>query len=388
MTNITGTTTSAITSQIAASGTTATASNTGALSKLSGNLDSFLKILTTQLKNQNPLEPLKTEDFTNQLVLYTQAEQQISTNSKLDQLIALNQNKVTSELLGYVGKTVEVSGNNFYYTKGETNVVKYTLPENARSATIAFYNSENKLVASFDAEKTKGTHEFTFTGGRAPDGTIIDSGTFTTRVTAPDSTGKKNLDVTYSTINRVDGTVRENGKELLTFGKLNVNPSAVVSVLNDAGTGSINTGLLNYLGKSIEAQSDIFYLDPSDITAVSYNLPANYSSVQNISLAVLNLDGTIAQSRLASVSELTSGTHYLGFNSATIFTSSLPTDKTYRFAILRPNNASSTFGGQLPPINIGNTYTTRGLVTSVDGKGVNIGTLNLTADKIMEVTIN
>ncbi len=370
-----------ITNGVGASGT---ASGTGALSKLSGNLDSFLKILTAQLKNQNPLEPLKTEDFTNQLVLYTQAEQQINTNSKLDQLISQNNNKVTSDLIGYVGKNIEVKGDQFFYRQGETNQILYTLPENAKSATIAFYDSTGKLVSSFDADKTQGEHAFTFSGGRGPDGKILGNGVYKVRVTAPNSTGKSNLTVAYSTIGRVDGTLRDSktNAELLTVGDLQVAASNVVGVIGEGVVlGGINPNNINYIGKYVQVKDDLFFYNSGSPTLASYDLPSNYSGIANAAISVFNLDGTLAFSRAATGTDLTSGTHTF-----TIPANLALSDGTYRVALTRPNTASTTLSSStLPPINIGINYTTNGKVSSIDTRGVNIGTYATTTDKILRV---
>ena len=56
---------------------------------LAQNFDTFLTLLTTQLKNQNPLEPLDTNQFTSQLVQFAQVEQQLKSNDQLATLVSL-----------------------------------------------------------------------------------------------------------------------------------------------------------------------------------------------------------------------------------------------------------------------------------------------------------
>ena len=74
------------------------------------NFEQFLKLLTTQLKNQNPLDPLDTNQFTQQLVQFAQVEQQINMNQPLTTLIALQQTTQTTQAIGLVGATVTVGG--------------------------------------------------------------------------------------------------------------------------------------------------------------------------------------------------------------------------------------------------------------------------------------
>jgi hypothetical protein len=75
-------------------GTTATSSSSpvsGAVDQktIAGNFDTFLKLLTTQLRNQNPLDPLDTNQFTQQLVQFAGVEQQLKQNDQLTTLIAI-----------------------------------------------------------------------------------------------------------------------------------------------------------------------------------------------------------------------------------------------------------------------------------------------------------
>ncbi len=58
-------------------------------STLASNFTTFLQLLTTQLKNQNPLDPLDTNQFTQQLVQFAQVEQQLKSNDQLQTLVSL-----------------------------------------------------------------------------------------------------------------------------------------------------------------------------------------------------------------------------------------------------------------------------------------------------------
>src|ERR1700712_1251997 len=77
---------------------------------IAGNFDTFLQLLTTQLKNQNPLDPLDTNQFTEQLVQFSSVEQQLKTNDFLSTLVSNNSNSINSNAVGYIGKTVAASG--------------------------------------------------------------------------------------------------------------------------------------------------------------------------------------------------------------------------------------------------------------------------------------
>src|SRR3954469_16497474 len=111
-------TTPTITASPAVSGTTpipsskssnsSVSSNSG--STLAGNFQTFLQMLTTQLQNQNPLDPLDTNQFTQQLVQFASVEQQLKTNDQLASLIALQQMTQATQALTFVGKNAVVDG--------------------------------------------------------------------------------------------------------------------------------------------------------------------------------------------------------------------------------------------------------------------------------------
>ena len=91
------------------SGSTA-ASQTGsaALNSLSANFGDFLKMLMTQLQNQDPTSPMDTNQFTTELVQFSSVEQQINTNTSLTQLIQLTQAGEVMQASAMTGKQVTV----------------------------------------------------------------------------------------------------------------------------------------------------------------------------------------------------------------------------------------------------------------------------------------
>src|SRR5271156_1432998 len=85
--------------------------NALASQQIAGNFQSFLTLLTTQLQNQNPLDPLDTNQFTQQLVEFAGVQQQLNTNDSLATLVSLQQTAQSTQALGFVGKTAVVNGN-------------------------------------------------------------------------------------------------------------------------------------------------------------------------------------------------------------------------------------------------------------------------------------
>src|SRR6266508_815678 len=99
-------------SAVGTAAASSSSSATDAVTKdtLAGNFTTFLQLLTTQLKNQNPLDPLDTNQFTQQLVQFAQVEQQLKSNDQLATLVSLEKTASATTALAYVGQTVAFDG--------------------------------------------------------------------------------------------------------------------------------------------------------------------------------------------------------------------------------------------------------------------------------------
>src|ERR1700731_3262203 len=104
------TTTTATPTPTTSNTSTAQAAGVVGSQQLAGNFNTFLKLLTTQLQNQDPLSPLDTNQFTQQLVEFAGVQQQLNTNDSLTTLVSLQQTAQSTQALGFVGKTAVVSG--------------------------------------------------------------------------------------------------------------------------------------------------------------------------------------------------------------------------------------------------------------------------------------
>ena len=113
---------------------------------LAGNFQTFLTLLTTQLQNQNPLEPLDTNQFTQQLVQFASVEQQLKTNDQLTSLVALQQTAQSTQALTFVGKTAVVDGSTATMTSA-TASWKLGIPTNS-NVTISIASSTGQNVFS------------------------------------------------------------------------------------------------------------------------------------------------------------------------------------------------------------------------------------------------
>lgn len=148
-----------LTSQAASAQRTANQSVT-----LAEDFSQFLQILTTQLQNQDPLSPMDSNEFTSQLVQFSQVEQQINSNNKLDDLVALQLNNSITSALGYVGMDVSYVSAEVALEEGESTNIRYNLSSGATVSKINIFDEEGNLVFSGDAEKGAGVHDFEWDG--------------------------------------------------------------------------------------------------------------------------------------------------------------------------------------------------------------------------------
>jgi flagellar basal-body rod modification protein FlgD len=147
----------------AAAGSAASASApASALGSLGGNFTDFLKLLMTQLQNQDPTAPMDTNQFTSQLVQFTSVEQQINTNTALTTLIQATQTGNLLNTTNLVGQPVQVSGAQMSLQNGQGSV---DFTGTAGSAVnIGVYGSSGVLLNTATVTATSGANTWTWNG--------------------------------------------------------------------------------------------------------------------------------------------------------------------------------------------------------------------------------
>lgn len=149
-------------------GTTNTNASEAANSRtrLSDNYDTFLVLLTAQLQNQDPLAPMDSTQFTQQLVQFSQVEQQIRTNEQLEGLVGQYNAAAAGAALSYLGRDAIIESNETYLAGDppEANWA-YRLPEAATSLTVQVRDMQGRVVYETNtAARGAGEHLFTWDG--------------------------------------------------------------------------------------------------------------------------------------------------------------------------------------------------------------------------------
>lgn len=184
------------------------------------DFDDFLTLLTTQLQNQDPLEPTDTTEFTNQLVLFAGVEQNIEQNGNLESLIALQTQNQAVGALGYIGQDVEAEGNIFTIEEGETPTLSYELDDTAANAAITISNAAGDVVFVGAVDTEFGEHNFVWDGVGA-NGASVPAGAYTFQINAVNA-DQQAVGVKTSTRNRVDGVESGDDGTFLTSGILSI----------------------------------------------------------------------------------------------------------------------------------------------------------------------
>lgn len=196
-----------------------TGTSDDAMQQLSGNFDTFLTLLTTQLKNQDPTSPMDSNQFTQQLVQFSQVEQQIDTNTNLKNLINQGQSQAGTTATAYLGKTVSVSNGMASLADGNANWT-YTLNSGAAHAALTVTDSNNKVVYAQLGETAQGVHSFAW-NGKDNNGNALPDGAYKLTVTAKDAAGNAvtNSVASAGVVSQIDMT---SGAPQLVIGKMEV----------------------------------------------------------------------------------------------------------------------------------------------------------------------
>lgn len=155
---------------------------------IASNFQTFLTLLTTQLKNQNPLDPLDTNQFTAQLVQFAQVEQQLKANDQLKTLVALQQTAQATQALDYVGQRVVVDGDTAPLTDG--NAVWWVTADKPVTATITITAANGQTVMTSTRALDAGKNQALAWDGKDASDKQWPDGNYKITITAKDANGQ------------------------------------------------------------------------------------------------------------------------------------------------------------------------------------------------------
>ena len=203
--------------------------------QLAEDFDDFLVLLTTQLRNQDPLSPMDSTEFTNQLVNFAGVEQQINANQKLDSLVSLGLGTSFSAALNYVGKDISYLSSEAHFDGATPIALDYAITGGASVDTsIKIFSEDGDLVFTQALSNSADVKNFTW-DGKDQNGITQPPGTYQIRVDALDAQDNA-LTTTTVVRGHVSGVETQNGTTFLLVGDRAVSIGNIINVLEETST--------------------------------------------------------------------------------------------------------------------------------------------------------
>ena len=202
---------------------------------LAGDLDAFLLLLTTQLKNQDPLSPLEPTEFTGQLVQFASVEQQIATNDAMEDLLKVQNASLAASVVGFIGTDVNATGTEMPLQDGSAEFT-YTLAHNAKNTDITLLDSKGAVILNAQGSLNAGAHEFKW-DGKDNYGNPMAEGAYTININPMDF-DEQIISTTISFKAHVTGVNMSSGDTLLEAGDVSIPLDKILAIKESKETSS------------------------------------------------------------------------------------------------------------------------------------------------------
>lgn len=206
----------------------AAATSSGAVSKLNADFDMFLKLLTTQMQNQDPLDPMDTSEYTQQLVQYSQVEQSIEQTTTLKSILASLGTQNLTQASSLLGKLVEADSATAGLTAEVPAQWSWEADRGVASLTATITDAKGRVVDTRTVEANGASGALQWDGLTAT-GKQMDPGSYTVALVAKDASGTQ-VPVTAHAVGVVSDVQLENGNVTLSVNGEKVSTSALVRI--------------------------------------------------------------------------------------------------------------------------------------------------------------
>jgi flagellar basal-body rod modification protein FlgD len=196
---------------------------------IAGNFDTFLQLLVTQLRNQNPLDPLDTNQFTQQLVQFSSVEQQLQTNGYLQAMMNANVTAANSQAVSYIGKYVVADGVRTELGGGHASW-QFSVGKPAH-VTVTVKDANGNSVYTKEGDVAAGTSVFNW-DGTGSDGRTRPDGPYSVTMEGRDADGAL-IEVSTKMGGKVTGIDFSGSEPVLLVGSSRVNLSSVSAVTTE-----------------------------------------------------------------------------------------------------------------------------------------------------------
>ena len=191
--------------------------------------EDFLKLLVSQLNNQDPLNPMESTEFTAQLAQFSSLEQLTNMNESLEYSRLYQSSINNAQAVGFIGKTVKATGDSISIKDGTSNQIQFDLARDAETVNIHIYDSSDNLVKTINCDSLSDGEQSVEWDGTNDDGETVSDGTYTFVVSAADAGGETVEASTYMTV-EVTGVTFKEGNAYLLAGDIEISMSDVIEV--------------------------------------------------------------------------------------------------------------------------------------------------------------
>jgi flagellar basal-body rod modification protein FlgD len=268
--------------------------------------EEFLTLLVAQLENQNPLDPADTEQFTDQLAQFSQVEQLINVNDKIDEMMAdVEGSDGNIDVNSFAGMTVTATVNSMTIDDGAVTSGFYEVDDSAQ-VTVYVYDSDGTQVATLPQGEVEAGAYLVSWDGTDDAGNALDDGEYSYVVMANSGNGYKEVASYLS--GTVDAVSYQNGKGYLVVNGVLVDPDDVTTVSASsasAASSSDSPSVIEYLGTTVSSSYPIVQVAAGEVQgdALSFNLTA----ASDVTVTIYNDDDEQVDSIEISADNTTSG---------------------------------------------------------------------------------
>lgn len=253
----------AATSATGSAGSSSSSSASNAMQSIAGNFDTFLQLLTTQLQNQDPLDPMDATSFTQELVQFASVEQQVDMNTNMQTLISLQQATEATQAMQYLGANVTLTGTTATLSNATNSPATWSLNSpSPATGNVTITNSSGQTVYTGTVSLNSGTQTYTWSG-QSSSGVTEPDGQYTLAISATNANGQS---VTVSP--QVTGTVTginlsQNPPEVTVNGQ-SYSLSSIQAINSSSGTSALTSGVsslnssISSLNSAINSLTQLF----------------------------------------------------------------------------------------------------------------------------------
>jgi flagellar basal-body rod modification protein FlgD len=217
------------TSGTSASGT-ASSVGTSALQSLGSNFNDFLNLLMTQVQNQDPTQPMDSSQFTTELVQFTGVQQQVATNTSLNQLISMQQTSQVLQSSSLVGHVATVSSNEIALQSG-TGTLTFNGTA-GQTVAVSVVNASGQPIQDATVTAVGGANSWTW-NGTDNNGNPVPDGAYRVAVETEPAGGGAAVAIPFSVVGTATGVSTSGSTTMLNLGLLQVPLSAMESISNN-----------------------------------------------------------------------------------------------------------------------------------------------------------